>query len=357
MARVMGFKPTWVSPPGDTIADILQERSLSISDLAQYTGQTIEAVNALLEGRTTITLAIARRLKKTLGGSVAFWMTRDFQYREDAGRIQGTEQDWLALMPIGDMIKFGWLSPIPHPSEEAAACLKFFDVPDVQSWREKYIKSPALAAFRTSLSFDSQPAALSAWLRRGVIEGEAVECMPWHADRFRESLSAIRPLTREKDPSSFVPKLRARCARNGVAFVIIRAPAGCRSSGATQFLSPDKALLQLSFRYLTDDQFWFTFFHEAGHLLLHGKEGFFVEGVDTALTTEEEEANNFAANVLVPTEMQSTMLELPMNARKVIRFARRTGVSPGIIVGQLQHAGRLRYNQLNNLKRRFRWMD
>ena len=116
-------------------------------------------------------------------------------------------------------------------------------------------------------------------------------------------------------------------------------------------------MILLSFRYLSDDQFWFTFFHEAGHLLLHGDRCIFLEGDDTLTTEEEAEANAFAANILIPPEYQAEMLRLPLDGRAVMRFARKVGVSPGIVVGQLQHHGRFRRNQLNNLKRRYTWVE
>lgn len=145
--------------------------------------------------------------------------------------------------------------------------------------------------------------------------------------------------------------------RERVAVAIVRVPNGCRASGASRFLTQNKALLMLSFRYLTDDHFWFTFFHEAGHLLLHSARDLFLEGVDTPLTTQEQEANQFTARTLVPPEFQSSLLSLPLDERAVIRFATRLGVSPGIVVGQLQHLRKIRHNQLNRLKRRFKWED
>ena len=136
---------------------------------------------------------------------------------------------------------------------------------------------------------------------------------------------------------------------------IVRAPRGCRASGATRFLSANKALLMLSFRYLSDDHFWFTFFHEGGHLLLHSEKSLFLEGADMPSSREEEEANDFAARALIPLEFQPLLAGLNADARGVIRFARQVGVSPGIVVGQLQHLGRVDRGQLNGLKRRFRW--
>jgi Zn-dependent peptidase ImmA (M78 family) len=114
--------------------------------------------------------------------------------------------------------------------------------------------------------------------------------------------------------------------------------------------------LQLSFRYLSDDQFWFSFFHEAGHLFLHGREGFFLEGMGTPATPQEQEANAFAERILVPPEWRDKMLALRTDSREVIRFARKLGIAPGIVVGQLQHYGRVKRSHLNGLKRRFTWV-
>jgi len=349
------FQPDWASSPGETIADILEECGLSLVAFAKSMRYTPSEATDLLQGRSTVTIAVARRLEQALGASVAFWMSRDFQYREDSMKLHADEQDWLAELPVGDMVKFGWLTPVPHPSEEVAACLRFFDIPTVRAWRRTYARVQDVVAFKTSPTLDSRPAAVAAWLRQGEIAAGAIECGTWDARRFRESLAEIRSQTREKNPKRFIPALRARCAKHGVAVAVVRAPSGCRASGATRFLSIDKALLLLSFRYLTHDHFWFAFFHEAGHLLLHGRQRLFLEDTGAPPTAEEHEANEFAANILIPTEFHSALLSLPFNSREVIGFARHVGVAPGIVVGQLQHRKKLGQNQLNGLKRRFTW--
>jgi len=349
------FNPDWVSPPGETIAAILRERSLSEADLADRIEQSLEDVQALLEGRSTITLALARRLSSVLGASVEFWMARDYRYRETVSKLQVTHKDWLSELPITDMANFGWLNAAA--SEMVGACLRFFGVPSVPAWRASYGGLLNTTAFRTSQSFKSLPGPTAAWLRAGELEAAAIDCRPWNGEGFRNSLSKIRALTRQKDPHRFVPKLQELCAQNGVAVVIVRAPSGCRASGATRFVTPAKAILQLSFRFLMDDQFWFTFFHEAGHLLLHDPGKFFLEEIDAPVTAQETEANDFAARTLIPAENEAEMLELPASSKAVIRFATRIGIAPGIVVGQLQHRGRLRPDHLNGLKRRFEWDD
>ena len=143
-----------------------------------------------------------------------------------------------------------------------------------------------------------------------------------------------------------------------MAVAIVRTPQGCSASGATWFANEDRAVLLLSFRFLSDDQFWFSFFHEAGHLLLHGKARLFVEGMTVNCDeNEEREADEFAAQTLIPPEHQSEFLCLPLNGRAVMRFARKIDIAPGIVVGQLQHLGRFTYRQLNELKRRYAWND
>jgi plasmid maintenance system antidote protein VapI len=351
------FRPNWASAPGDTIADVLGERGWSIDEFAKRIGQPLEHADDLLRGRAAITIRIARQLERVLGGSVEFWMARDGQFREDIAMLQTADREWLRELPLRDMIRFGWLQPIPHPSEEVQACLRFFAVPAVAIWRQLYEPLQTQAAFRTSPTFDSRPAAVAAWLRQGEIESTRISCAPWDPDHFRGSLNQIRRLTLEKDPTRFVPALKDECASAGVALAIVRAPQGCPASGATRFMSPEKALLLLSFRYLSDDQFWFTFFHEAGHILLHGHEKVFLEGLDNQSGVQEQEANEFAERVLIPQAFRDEFLRLPGEMREIIKFAKRVGIAPGIVVGQMQHYQRIRRNHFNGLKRRFQWRE
>jgi HTH-type transcriptional regulator/antitoxin HigA len=349
------FNPDWASPPGETITTILRQRSISPADFAQQLEQNLDDVRALLEGRSAITLALARRLSSVLGASVEFWMARDYRYRTTISKLQVSQRGWLSELPVSDMAKFGWLNAAP--AELVGACLRFFGVPSVPAWRASYGGVLNATAFRTSQSFKSEPGAVAAWLRAGELQATAISCGPWNPDLFRQALAKIRALTRQKDPDRFLPKVQHLCAQSGVATVIVRAPNGCRASGATRFITAEKAILQLSFRFLTDDQFWFTFFHEAGHLLLHGPAKFFLEESDAPATAQESEANDFAVRTLIPADEEAEMLRLPANSQAVIRFATRIGIGAGIVVGQLQHRGQLRPNYLNGLKRRFEWEE
>jgi len=166
----------------------------------------------------------------------------------------------------------------------------------------------------------------------------------------------IRSLTKIAAPSEFLPKLQILCAEAGVAVVIVKAPKGCRASGATFFANPDKAVLLLSFRYLSDDQFWFSFFHEAAHLILHWDADLLIlETSDSPKSPREEEANLFAADQLIPRELQERLPEAAKTPRGIMRLARDAGVSYGIVVGQMQFRGLVRRDRYNRLKTRYKW--
>ncbi len=86
--------------------------------------------------------------------------------------------------------------------------------------------------------------------------------------------------------------MTAGCAAVGVAVVLVPELPGTRVSGATRWLTPGKALIQLSLRYKSDDQLWFTFFHEAAHVLLHGKRDLFIEDLGA-----DDETGNIPAQI------------------------------------------------------------
>jgi Zn-dependent peptidase ImmA (M78 family) len=126
--------------------------------------------------------------------------------------------------------------------------------------------------------------------------------------------------------------------------------------GLTQWLTPEKAVLQLSLRYKTNDHFWFSFFHEAGHILKHGKKEKFVEdGGDH--DAKEEEANRFAEDSLIPRDWASGLPTL-RSREQVEAFAEAVGIAPGIVLGRLQKMGQIEHRTSdNNLKQRLQWSE
>ncbi len=233
------------------------------------------------------------------------------------------------------------------------ALLAYFGVNGPDDWERRYADFAKDLVFRTSRSFESKVGPLAAWLRQAEIEAGSIRCAPWSPRALADRLQAMRNLVTMKKPAAFLPRLRALCADAGVALVALRTPSGCRASGAARFLSPGRPMVVLSFRHLSDDHHWFTFFHEIGHLLLHENGGTFVDLEDTADAGRETEANAFAADLLVPPARRGEMMSLGADANAIIRFAVQIGVSPGVVVGQMQNAGALSPRQMQGLRRRY----
>ena len=360
MPENAAFKPDWVSPPGDTIAAILEERGLTKDKFAKAIRRGHSDVDDLICGHAAITADLAGLLAEVLGSTVSFWTKREARFRRDLERLEreassSTSLEWLKVVPAKEMSDLGWIRPAVGEAASAAACLQFFGVPRVESWKEVYRDTLQAIALRTSKAFASEPGAVAAWLRQGEIVASEIECERWDPKRFRKELVGIRALTRVKDPAKFMPELTKRCAACGVAVVLLRAPEKCRASGATRFLAADKPMLLLSGRHLSDDHIWFTFYHEAGHLILHPDRFIFVDGLadDNLSDHEEDEANRFAEDLLIPPAHQAEMLSLTANKMDVMRFARRIGISRGIVVGQLQHRRIIGRDKLNYLKHWF----
>lgn len=86
------FLPTWFSPPGDTIADLLETRGWSFADLGQRLGVSGGLIDELRRGAFTIDAHLAEQLHLTLGPSAAFWIRRERQYRADLARHTDAER-------------------------------------------------------------------------------------------------------------------------------------------------------------------------------------------------------------------------------------------------------------------------
>lgn len=354
MSNVESFTPRWASPPGHTIQALLRRNDIDVQTFASRLGTSRSLADGLLDGREPITVDIATRLSVTLGATKEFWVSRDCQYRDDLARVD--LDDWLRDLPVTEMTRLGWIAPARDWSARAAECLSFFGVTDLPSWRDIYGSMMSSAHMRISYAHPSKQPAVAAWLRKATLDARASTTATWNPDTLRQSLLPIRALTRVTSPSVFVPQLRAILATAGVALVLVPGISGCPASGATRFLAKDKAVLVVSGRFLSDDQLWFTIFHEIGHLLLHGASQIFLdEPGESDDSPEEEAANSFAAQLLLPTELLDKVPQGRITYREAIRLAHAAGVSPGIVVGQLQFSGRVERHQLNKAKRRYKW--
>lgn len=354
-------KPDWVSPPGQTIVSILEERELSVEDFARAIGYTSVQAQKILDGSHSIDTSLARRLSKVVGASHDFWMAREHDYRASLAAPESVKvkslDSLISKLPVSDMQKFGWIESARSKDEQIAECLNFFEVSSLAQWQGRYENAFVNAAYRRSTAYASCEISTTAWLRQGEIEACNDVVADWSPKVLESQIPYFRRLTWYKSPALFLPKLKGALAEAGVKFAIVRAPKGCSVSGAVRILADGSPHIQVSFRYLSDDQFWFSLFHEIAHLLLHYDKMPILEDTNIMEEQCEREANEYAAQVIVPMPYREELLSLGSSRFPIIEFAKKVGVAPGLIVGQLQYKGIIGFNQMQRLKRRYSWVN
>ncbi len=353
------YRPDYVSPPGETLLETLETIGMSQAELARRMGRPTKTINEIIQKKAAITAETALQLEQVLQIPASFWLKREQQYRESLARLDEGERLkswiwWLKEIPVRLMISRGWIPPCSDKSQQVLESLKFFGVASPDAWRA--IWESKIIAYRKSTKLTGNFGAVATWLRRGELEAQQIECTPYSAEAFQDALFHIRTLTIE--PVSFFQNELVRlCANAGVAVVFVQELPGTGICGATQWLTPTKALIQLSLRYKTDDHLWFTFFHESGHILRHRKRQVFLEMDQKDREEDENDANLFASNLLIAPAHWKQFVEQKTYCTKagIREFAQRMGIAPGIVVGRLQHEGLLPCDHCNDLKHYLKW--
>jgi HTH-type transcriptional regulator/antitoxin HigA len=360
------YEPTTATHPGETVIDYLEYNGWSQRDLARRTGLTPKTISEICNGKAPITPQTALALENVLKRPAHFWLNLQRQFDEAEARRQASvklEQwkGWAERFPLKTLKSYGWIEMEgPHQSE-VGALLNFLGVSSPDSWNSVWAATNV--AYRQTRKFHTTIEAMSAWVRAAELLAGEIEVKEFDEDRLRASLKKLRQLSR-KSLEDFIPEIEAVCADAGVAFVLVPALPYTGISGCAYWLADKKAFIALTLRYKTDDQFWFTFFHEVAHLLLHRKKHNFIldnaaetltdQVVDPQMQRFEEEANRFAADTLIPPEELSQFIQRGVFTNESIyEFSEKIDIGPGIVVGRLQREGLLRYHQGDALKQRF----
>lgn len=357
------YTPDYVTPPGETLLEILEERGMTQAELAERMGRPRKTISEIINGKATITPDTAIQLERVFNVPAHFWNQLEQNFQEFLARQREAERlakqtEWLSRFPIKEMVKLNWIDGTKDKVAQLQILLNFFAVASPEQW-ETYWENRQVA-YRKSVAFVSNGAAITAWLRKGELGAERIQCQSYSASKFKKALTEIRSLTTQP-PKIFQPKMVELCAGAGVALTFTPELPKTRVSGVTRWLSAHKALIQVSLRYKSNDHLWFTFFHEAGHVLQERKDEMFLEGQDEYDPNHpwEVEANQFAGDFLVPpvqlSQFQAVFKDDRFASLAIKKFSAELGIAPGIVVGRLQHEKKLAQNHCNDLKERLDW--
>jgi HTH-type transcriptional regulator / antitoxin HigA len=360
----LSYQPSEVSPPGATLADLLEERGIAQAELARRMGRPLNAVNEIVLGSKEITEDTALELERVLGAPAHFWLAREARYREymarqrDAGRAE-SRVEWLDKLPLKQLQDIGELPAgrltAGFKASLVEPALRFFGVASPEGWQEQYGRVQA-AFRRANPAKQTDNAAITAWLRLGEIAALNANLPAFNAEALQGNISAMRALT-VRPAADIGIGLTQLCSEAGVVLLFQPPFPGTHVSGVARWLG-DRPLIQLSLLGKWSDVFWFSFFHEVAHILKHPKRAVFLDDASSGEATqskEEKEADQFAADVLIAPADRRRLGQIDLTAAAVRAFAREIAVHPGIVVGCLQHMGLVNYaSALNTLRDRYK---
>jgi HTH-type transcriptional regulator / antitoxin HigA len=348
------FQPDYAVCPGETLKEIMESLNMSQKELAVRTGLTVQSLNRIFKGEQPISYESANRLELATGVPARYWNNLEAQYREHLSKIEErkimeSDLQWIRTIPTKELMERGLIKKSDNSLALLRETLGFYGVNSVSAWREIWI-IPAVAA-RRSLCFESQPGSASAWIRQGELQAHKINCQAFDKSLFMQALQTIRSLTCE-EPEKFEPEMKRLCADAGVAIALVPEMKKVPWNGATKWLSPRKAMILLCLRGKGEDKFWFSFFHEAGHVLHDSRKDLLIND-GTINDPREKRADQFASEFLIPSGYNDDVRNTNSHD-EIVSLARKLKIAPGIVAGRYQFLTK-KWNYFKPLIRHLQW--
>lgn len=354
------FQPDYAVSPGWVLEERLEVQGISHAEFARRCDRSPKLISEIIAGKAPIVPQTAVQFEMVLGIDASIWLGIEADYRlhkirADAEKQAEAYSSWSRSFPIRDLVKRGVVRNTATESKDVSELLSFFGVASLNAWKTKY--ENVNIAFRHSPSYESDRAALTAWLRLTEIDARDQHCDSYNVARFKKALARVRRLTGTPVQEA-LKHTRELFNRAGVALSLVKPLPKTRVSGAAWWVSPGRPVVALSARHKTDDHLWFSLFHEAAHIILHGKKIVYVDGSNGGSDEIETEANNWASDFLIPSAAWSGFVDNgSFNSKDVRSFAAELNIAPGIVVGRLQYTNQIAWSRLNRLKTRLDWSD
>jgi len=351
------WNPNYAVPPGEILAEHLEVRGWSQAELARRTGKSAKLISEIISGKNPVEPDTALALERVLGMKAEVWNNieanwRLFKAREADQKKAEEHAAWVRSFPLASLKKRGIVPDTRNIAQVRDSLLAFFGVASEAAFASRW--QEAAVTYRHSKARASSPEALRVWLRLGEAAAENVRGPEFDQDRLVRLLPDLRKLTLS-EPEHYVPAAQEMCLSAGVVLAIVAPVEKACLSGAAYHLPDGRGVAQLSLRHRANDHFWFTLFHELGHLVLHKKTAVFVDddGADEGDGKAEAEADEFAEEKLVGRmKLGAFCNQRPRSRAEVEALAESVGIHPGVVVGMLQHRRVLPWTNLNGLKQK-----
>lgn len=353
MATLNKYFPKSVTHPGEILMEALEEKNIGAKEFAVRTGKPEKTITAVLKGESSLTPAMAILFEQILQIPARFWLEAQRNFDEYKARVDyqaaiEDATDWAKNFPYAQMANFGWVPKTKKIKEKVVHLFEFFRVANQKGFEDYYFYQRTKVAFRISLKGNKNATAIAAWLRQGELQAEELKNREFNKAALKKSLPEFKNLM-ASHPDDFFEQLRLLCLKSGVKLVHTPCLPKTAIHGSTRWIN-ETPLIQLSGRFKRNDIFWFTFFHELGHILMHGKKYISLENVDYEGENlqYEEEANDFASQrILSDAQVKEIWETENLDAEKIKDFAQKFVTHPACIIGRLQHLKYIPYGMGN----------
>ena len=341
--------------PGEVLKRKLSERGWTQEELATITGKSVKTINGIARGVAGITSDMALAFSAALGDTPDEWLRIDALHR-----LSKTESSAIpdiqkmarlhAIAPIRDMQRRGWINQVRQPEELESELMKFFECRSLDAGNLNFRAMTRRSAKLPTLT----PSELT-WCYRARYLAKGLVVAPFNESKCEVVGLKLRKLAAYSKEARHVPRL---LTEYGIKFVVIEPIPNVRIDGAA-FWIDESPVIAMTIRHDRIDGFWFTLMHEFAHIrnrdgsvdidMIDGAKGISISKMeDEAEQTANEQA---AAALIPPAEIQSFIRRVgPFYAKeRIIQFAHKVKIHPGIIVGQLHHRNEIGYSALREM--------
>jgi len=338
------------TPPGMTIKEQLIDRGMSQKEFAARMDMSQKHISKLINGDVQLTPVTAVKLELVLGVPARFWNNLEAIYREklikvNAENAMDSDAELVKQFPYNEMAKFGWVPQTRVSNEKVINLRKFFGVVELSLLENDQITR--IACRRLAIT-EKSDLALMSWAQEARIQAREKKTSPINIRGFAEIIPEVRKMT-ILEPDDFCPHLTERLAGYGIALVFLPHLTGSFLQGAS-FADGKKIVVGLTARGRDADRFWFSLFHEFGHIVLGH-----VGRPDGLSEEDEAAADRWSRDMLIQADdFNEFKNKKDYSKSSVISFAKAQGIAPGIVVGRLQSERLIKYNSmLNELKEKY----
>ena len=361
--KIIGLSPDLIIHPGETLAEILEDREMSQKELAIRTGMTEKHISTVVKGQKNISVAFAKKLEYALGIDASFWINLQANYDKELLEFEEvnniTEAELNILKPLKQVTEYlvtrRWINENTNEAEKVLCLRKILAVSNLTAIPHITYNAAYRAQVATNINVDTY--VLYAWQRIcELMTKDIVVSDELNVSLLRDSISEIKKLMFE-DINIVQGKLENIFSKCGIAFKIVKHFKGAPVQGFIKKTDDEKLILCMTIRQNRADIFWFTLFHEIGHIINEDIKQRFID-FNSTQSDMEARADTFARDVLMNArDYKEFVMQRDFSLSAINAFAKEQGVRSYIVIGRLQSDEILSWDQYNEKIVYYKWAE